>query len=575
MTDIFLQPAMIALCASLLAVLLGLAWLYRQLRQQERALRSARRVLQTLEAGKQQVEQANQVKNQFLGTVSHEIRTPLNAFIGLLERVVQRTPANADDRSALELALGTARDLRELLGDLLDLTRIESGQLSLKQEWTSLGESVRSVMERFQVLAQQKALRLDLELEMPDPEPLVLLDALRFKQVLSNLLSNAIKFTRQGEVRIRLQLLPEEHPGYFSLLLQVLDTGIGIPEQQRHHLLLHPFAQVDAANQSPRDSTGLGLPISHHLCQKMGGSLSLHGRDGPGSEARVRLALAGKVMPPIPTKEALPTHPHLPLNILVADDHPANRMLLQGQLEQLGHRVTCAEDGLLAYRLWKIGDFDLLIIDCNMPIMNGYQLARAIRRSENLQQRPAVTLLGCSACSAAHTVQRCREAGMLDCLPKPLGLHLLSQQLMSLAPLPRTDSFSIDALRTLTRGVPPLGLRMLEELLRCSHEDRQLLGRTPRDSPRELAALAHKIKGAALMVGAGPLQRGCQSLELACLDPAAAEQINDATRTLDLALVQFIQSLHRHIEAHPPPDLVPGALPEAIPARLDNPTNRG
>ncbi|NBF03728.1 response regulator [Pseudomonas sp. Fl5BN2] len=546
MTNALLHP----LCV--IALLLGavqIAWLYRQLHQRRKALQALGQTVATLDAGKQQAEQANQLKGQFLGHLGHEIRTPLNAFIGLLELVLQRTAANSQNHASLQLALNAANDLRELLGDLLDISRIDSGHLQLTPAWVSLRDSVDAVVGVFQALAQKKHLNLNLEFNAPIPEPRVLIDALRFKQVLGNLLSNSIKFTHQGAIEIRLQLQPAARADYFDLQLQVLDSGIGIPEQERQRLL-QPFAQADPGSQSPRDSAGLGLPISHQLCQKMGGSLSLHGRAGPGSEARVRLTLAGQMALVSAEEEPMPQVTHLPLDVLLADDHSASLMLLREQLEYLGHRVTCAEDGLQAYELWREGDFDLLIVDCNMPVMDGYQLAKAIRQSEQFELRPAVTLFGYSADHAPQALQRGLNAGMHDCLCKPLGLNLLSHKLSTLKPLPRADSFSIATLVTLTRGEPLFAQRMLNELVRCCTEDRHLLGLIPTSDPMALVTLAHKIKGSALMVGADALHAACETLEQASLDDVGIELISAAVQTLDLALVRFVQSLHRHLN-HP------------------------
>ncbi|MGC5701083.1 response regulator [Pseudomonas sp. NFXW11] len=531
----------------LLLPLLASAWFCWQWRQSHGQLQALARTNAALAKDKCRAEEASQRKSHFLGQIGHEIRTPLNALIGLLELVLQRSEAHSRNYASLQLALGAARDLRELLGDLLDISRIESAQLQLNPAWADLRDSVDAVMGVFQVLARQKHLQLSLEFEAPSPEPQVLIDALRFKQVLGNLLSNAIKFTHEGEVQVRLQLRPTARTGYFDLQLQVLDSGIGIPEEERQRLLL-PFAQIDPSRQSPRDSTGLGLPISHQLCLQMGGSLSLHGREGPGSEVRVQLTLAGRAAPAPSPGETLAASTGAPLDILLADDHHASLTLLQDQLEYLGHRVTCAEDGMQAYQLWLEGDFDLLILDCNMPSMDGYQLARAIRRSERQQRRPAVTLLGCSASDDPQTRQRGLQAGMQDCLCKPLGLELLGRRLAAVTPLPRVDSFSMHTLRTLTRGEPLFARRMLDELLRCAGADRRQLGLIAADDPRALEALAHKIKGSALMVGAEPLQAACEALEQACLDPANTPT-DSAIRALDLALVRFAQSLHHHLDA--------------------------
>ncbi|MEN5089836.1 response regulator [Pseudomonas protegens] len=550
MIEVLCSPlVVITLLVLLLASWLNQARLHRQLRRLRQQSGALEQSVAALDTGKRQAEEANRRKSQFLGHMGHEIRTPLNAFIGLLELMLQRTGAHSRNHASLELALGAARDLRELLGDLLDISRIESGHLQLNPTWSSLRGSVDGVMGVFQALALQKHLDLNLEFKAPEPEPLVLIDALRFKQVLANLLSNAIKFTHQGAVQVRLQLQPAMRAGHYELKLQVLDTGIGIPREERQRLL-QPFAQVDPHSQSPRDSTGLGLPISHQLCRQMGGKLSLHGRSGPGSEARVELPLAGREGAAETSPANVPQANQLPLDILLADDHRASLTLLQEQLEYLGHRVTCAGDGRQAYEQWQKGDFDLLIVDCNMPLMNGYQLAEAIRRNEARQQRPAVTLLGCSASDDPQTIQRCRNAGMHDCLLKPLDLNLLGQKLETLKALPRADSFSMSVLRTLTRNQPLFVLRMLKELLQCCREDRLALGLIPADDPQALRALAHKVKGSAQMVGATSLQARCEALERACQDNAGIDA-SAAINALDLALLRFTQSLLQHLDQHP------------------------
>ncbi|WP_409284223.1 response regulator [Pseudomonas protegens] len=551
MINTLLQPVgIMSLMFVLLAALLNQVRLYRQLRQQRQQLQALARSAAALEADKQHAEEADRNKNRFLGHLGHELRTPLNALIGLLELVLRRTGSRSPQHAPLELALGAAGDLKELLDDLLDISRIESGHLRLNPTWVDLRDCVEGHVAVFRALARQKRLALELQFNAPSPEPQVLIDALRFKQVLGNLLSNAIKFTQQGEILVRATLQPTTTQDRYELLLQVQDSGIGIPEPQRQGLL-QPFAQIDPDSQSPRNSAGLGLPISHQLCRQMGGSLSLHGRSGPGCEARVRLPLSGRgarpAQPDADAAEPLPAST-VPLDVLLADDHRASLALLQGQLEYLGHRVTCAEDGRQAFELWRQGDFDLLILDCNMPSMDGYQLAEAIRQHETREQRPAITLIGCSADNDPRALQRGLDAGMHDCLAKPLSLERLRRRLASLKPRPRTDSFSIRTLRTLTRGKPLFARRMLNELLRCCQEDRRQLARLPASDPRALVALAHKIKGSALMVRAESLQAGCEALEQACLQPAAREAINAAVRRLDRDLVHFAQSLHLHLD---------------------------
>ncbi|MHC8318556.1 transporter substrate-binding domain-containing protein [Pseudomonas sp. LB3P31] len=505
------------------------------------------RLVQALHEAKDEADDANRAKTTFLATMSHEIRTPMNAVIGMLELAMKKADQGVTDRFAIEVASGAARSLLDLIGDILDVSRIESGHLSLTPERANLGELVTAVARVFEGLARQKQLRLILEMDL-GVHCEVLIDPLRFKQIVSNLLSNAIKFTEAGEVhlRVRVQPGPDDH---LSLRLQVADTGIGISNEDQQRLF-SPFTQASNNRQSGRSGSGLGLVISRTLCEMMGGQLTLSSLEGQGTQVEVSLDLP--TLQPLDAPVIAPPEPasaHRALSILVVDDYPANRLLLSQQLSYLGHRVRDAEDGVQGLRAWRSQAFDVVITDCNMPLMTGYELTRAIREEERTRGLVSGLILGFTANAQPEEKQRCRLAGMDDCLFKPISLEDLGARLASLIPssaqadsIP-TDDIDLSALQQLTRGDESSIKRLLDDLASSNDDDMAKLMRlfTQHDVPG-LANLAHRIKGGARIIKAQALIAACEQLEAAC-DCVHPEQLTEAVDQLHQAMELLAQRL--------------------------------
>ncbi|MHC8345007.1 transporter substrate-binding domain-containing protein [Pseudomonas sp. RT6P73] len=510
-----------------------------------------------LQNAKKIADDANRAKTTFLATMSHEIRTPLNAVIGMLELAMMKADQGVMDRFAIEVASGAARGLLDLIGDILDIARIESGRLSLAPERANLRELVESVVRMFEGAARQKGLRLLLDFELKACCD-VLIDPLRFKQILSNLLSNAIKFTDEGEVGLSVRAAPGVCGERLAIHVQVKDTGIGISAKDQERLF-SPFGQASNNHQSPRGGSGLGLVICRTLCEMMQGQLHLTTVLGKGTQIDISLDLL--ILQPLPAAElpaAEPVSQAGVLNILVIDDYPANRLLLSQQLSYLGHGVSDAEDGAHGLRAWRNGNFDVVITDCNMPVMNGYELTRAIRDEEEASGTKPCLILGFTANAQPDEKDRCLAEGMDDCLFKPISLGDLSARLASVRPSTESrpvggrvygieGDIDLSSLQQLTRGDHSAIDHLLGDLAASNEEDMlRLIKLFSAHDLSGLSDLAHRVKGGARIIKASRLIQCCEQLEVACIGTDSA-LLTEAVDALLQAMEGLAQTLERRL----------------------------
>jgi len=493
-------------------------------------------LIQQLHATKIDADNASRAKTTFLATMSHEIRTPLNAVIGMLEMASKTAEKGQFDRAAIDVASEAAQGLLNLIGDILDIARIETGQLSLTPSQANPRDLLMSIVRIFDGPATQKSLQLVTHIE-PSVDQLVLIDPMGFKQVLANLLSNAIKFTAQGSVNLSARATHHPTERTMSLEVNVQDSGIGISEADQQRLF-RPFTQVKSAQQPSGNGSGLGLVISRTLVEMMGGTLELISQERMGTLITIRIDLP--LQDDLPT-EALAPPEVLPadcqLNILIVDDYTANRILLTRQLSYLGHHVNEACDGVEALKLWNEAPFDVIITDCNMPNMDGYELARNIRREEQRRNEPRCLLLGFTANAVPEERQNCLDAGMDDCLFKPISLSTLNNRLLALCG-EHSDEFndgelSVDQIHAhlvrLTVADETAMHALWSELERSTVENLlELQTLLKQCDSKGLALLAHQIKGSALILHYEALNISCTNMEIACRDNVDTEALNAA-----------------------------------------------
>ncbi|WP_256679236.1 ATP-binding protein [Pseudomonas sp. AOB-7] len=486
-----------------------------------------RQLTEELRAALEAAGESSRAKTTFLATMSHEIRTPMSAVIGMLELAMKHADQGRFDRQAIEIAYDSAKSLLELIGDILDVVRIESGHISLSPKRANLRELVESVVRVFDGLARQKALTLTLQIDANVNRD-VLVDAMRFKQVLSNLIGNAIKFTDIGEVSVVItgDLVEDER---LRVRLSVEDTGIGISAEELTKLF-QPFAQADHGRTS-RGGTGLGLAICKSLCELMGGELAVRSVVGKGT--CVTLDVPFNVLSAAPrvvqSEGNKGEQEHPVLNVLVVDDQQANRVLLAQQLSFFDQSVRTAENGERGLELWRENSFDVIFTDCNMPMMNGYEMTRAIRQEEERRSLNRCTIIGFTANAQPEEKAKCLEAGMDDCVFKPLSLKGLSSVLSSLAVLQRvseaareepeqTDSEVIASiLRDLTGGDLAMMQALISEARSGYARDlAELKAQRQSFVPESLADLAHRIKGGARILRARRIIEACERVENLC-----------------------------------------------------------
>ncbi len=369
---------------------------------------------------------ANQAKSEFLATMSHELRTPLNAILGFAQ-VLENSLSDPQQNTQARHIRQTGETLTRILNDILDVAKVESGKLDLDPHPFSLAQVIDSCVSSFEVLAQGKGLAF--ERDFPQRLPQLVGDPVRLQQILHNLLSNAFKFTDTGRVQLRVALVPDT-PSSVRVKIEVQDSGLGMTQEQLGRIFQR-FEQAAPSTASRYGGSGLGLSIVRALVSKMGGAVTAHSQHGQGSRFVLDIAFpvaeTGDCTVPLGSLGQA----EAPLDILVVDDFAVNRAVLRALLEQRGHRITEAEDGIQAIGRVQAQAPDLVLMDLDMPHMDGLEATRRIRElAGKAAQVPVYALTGKAF---AEDIERTRQAGMQGHITKPVQLKDLVPLLKALA----------------------------------------------------------------------------------------------------------------------------------------------
>lgn len=374
-------------------------------------------------------EASAQSKSEFLAMMSHEIRTPMNGILGMAQ-LLELTPLNSEQRDYLSTVRSSGDALLVLINDILDFSKIDAGKLELESKNFHLQRVLDSTLAPFRPQIEQKGLQLHTTLDPALPAT-VTGDSTRLRQIVSNLLSNAIKFTQQGAIHLRVRVLNSDAQG-IELGFSVQDTGIGIPAD-RLDRLFQAFSQVDSSTTRRFGGTGLGLVISARLCEAMGGSIQVRSREGAGSifSFTVRLGHGTRAQDAAPTPlEQLDAN--VAHRVLVVDDDAINRTLATAMLRKLGLPADVAKNGQEAVDMVTAHTYSIVLMDMQMPGMDGVEATQAIRLRA-LARQPYIIALTASAFDSDR--QRCLQAGMNDFLSKPFRIQALREKLATLPSL--------------------------------------------------------------------------------------------------------------------------------------------
>lgn len=455
---------------------------------------------------------AQRAKEQFLANISHEIRTPINGIAGIAS-LLSQNPSIDEQRKYLEAIRSASENLKVIINDILDVASLESGKIRFERIGFRLKNIIDGLVATFQFQCDQKGLQLQVDSRVAD-ETILIGDPVRLNQVLINLLSNAIKFTHAGQVR--LALYPELRAGTWALKIEVTDTGIGIPAANLTNIF-ERFSQADASITRRYGGTGLGLTIVKQLIELQGGSIQVESQEKIGSTFRVVLPF--EIGQPSDVTISTPATteskgPALSARVLLVEDNEINQLYASAVLRNLGCSFDIARDGSIALQKLANHAFDVVLMDIQMPVLDGYETARIIRQSPSSYSR--IPIIALTANASEHDRQKSLDAGMNEQLSKPFrpdDLRIVLERFANgstpgVAPLVQID---LTYLKQVAGGDEGFVKEMTEAAKKAFDETIVELNGNP--PPTITARLLHRLKPTLTLVGLDEVRKEIVELE--------------------------------------------------------------
>ncbi|MBN1764061.1 MAG: response regulator [Sedimentisphaerales bacterium] len=545
----------------LIILVIGLSYFaWRRWRETIHEIQYRDQIESQLKTSNQALKKASRAKSQYLANLSHEIRTPLHAIIGYADAITVRAP----DTETLKYAMIVTREserLLALLNDILDHTIIEEGKVTLYPTPTALHRYLQETIDSCQLQADFKKIDLSLHIDPEVPET-VLVDKIRLRQILVNLIQNAIKFTAHGSVTVRV-FVEDRHNDVIEVRFEVEDTGIGIPEDKQA-TIFEAFKQVDNGLNRSYGGVGLGTAIVYNLVKLMQGEIGLESRPGNGSIFWIILPLSvAKTSEIIQSQADIPNdskakHVDYKARILVAEDYPTNQDIIRIHLSEEGHDLVIVDNGRQAVEAGTREPFDLIILDIQMPEINGFEAAKALRKKDS--PNTSTPILGLSANADPQIMDLARQVGIQEMLTKPIRRTFFIQAInrwlsQHRKPSPSSQAKTQNIPLEPTQQDPPLNISaaveelgslekmepIVHRLLELAQEQIQIMEKAIRAQDSHLLYQeSHALKGGASSIQAHPLARAATRL----MELAQENNLNQA----DKALQDLIQEVHRLTE---------------------------